>query len=42
MKQLLNGITVGDARVLSDQIEDESCDIVLCDPVANFRELWRM
>lgn len=33
MKQFLNEITVGDARVLSDQIEDESIDFCLTDPI---------
>ncbi len=33
MKQLLNEITVGDAKLLSDQIEDESIDFCLTDPI---------
>ena len=33
MKELLNKVTLGDARVLSDQIEDESIDFILADPI---------
>lgn len=33
MKQLLNKVTLGDARELSDQIEDESIDFCLTDPI---------
>lgn len=33
MKQFLNKVTPGDARILSDQIEDESIDFTLTDPI---------
>lgn len=33
MNEFLNKITVGDAKILSDQISDESCDFCFTDPI---------